>query len=179
VNRHVIPAVALAAAALAGAASLAGCAPGRHEPPYADPFPATLAATGPTTAPVGQNEPMIPATATAPDYLNGPNPTEDTLSGTLPQVASVAADAVSIPWDPVGRAGSDGALTVNVDDGGCISKPFGYTAVTYQNSVIIGIYSTNLLPSGEACAGVGHLATYRIALPPADAKLPLLHASYR
>jgi hypothetical protein len=67
---------------------------------------------------------------------------------------------------------------VDVDDGGCITVPFGYTATTYKDIVIIGIYSTSTLASGEACAGTGRLAVYRLVLPPADAKLSLAHAPY-
>lgn len=120
---------------------------------------------------------MTPATTTAPEYLVSPYP-RPALSGTLAPVPSVTAEAVSIPWNVISRDESSGALTVVVDDGGCITAPFGYTATAYKGTVVIGIYSTNTLPSGEACAGTGHLAVYRLVLPSADAKLSLAHATY-
>ena len=164
-NRHIIPAATVAAAALTGALAVAGCTSGPHDSPVT--FPSGL------TPPHG--EPMIPATATAPGYLAEPDPSGMTLSGDLPPVASVAPDAVSIPWYPLDRDASSGAVTVNVDDGGCVSPPFGFTATPYGGSVIVSVYSRNLLPSGEACGGASHLSIYRLLLPSADAKLPLLH----
>jgi hypothetical protein len=101
------------------------------------------------------------------------------MSGTLPLVKSVPSNAVSLPWGVISRAESTGAVEVAVDDGGCVSPPFGYTATAYRSTiVVVTVYATGDVPSGEACAGVGHLVRYRLTLPSADAKLALAHGRY-
>lgn len=167
-------AAVMTAAALAGALSLAACT-GRTD--HAGPVPGRTQSPASTTSAGPHGGPMIPATATAPGYLSTGYP-HVTLSGTLPRVPSVTGSAVSLPWIQMSRDENSGTLTVELDDGGCITVPFGYTATTYKHTVIIGIYSTSTLPSGEACAGAGHLAVYRLTLPAADARLSLAHATY-
>lgn len=162
----------MAAATLAAAVSLAGCT--------TPDTPIHAPTAGPSTPAVPHGGPMLPATATAPAYLSSANVPSETADGTLPLVHSVAANAVSIPWGLISRDGSTGALTVVADDGGCVSAPFGYTATVRSKTVVVlAIYSTNTLPSyAQGCAGVGHLVTYRLTLPPADVKLSLAHAPY-
>lgn len=168
-NRHaIIPAAALAGA-LAAAATIAGCTSSttvNSSPPARQ---TTNAAHG---------APMILATEAAPGYLSGSTAPRLPSSGTLKLLASLKS-GVSIPWGLVSRDESTGAVTVDVDDGGCVSAPFGYTAstsVAASASVEITIYSTSSLKGNEVCAGVGHIQSFTLTLPPADAKLALLHA---
>ena len=164
---------------LVGAVSLTGCTTTRAIGPA---VPASATGTPshvPATLGDQPGGPMLPATTPAPEYLTGSNVAPGTPSGTLPLVNSVPSNAVSLPWGVISRDESTGAMAVAVDDGGCVSVPFGYTATAYRSTiVVITVYSTGLLPSGEACAGVGHLVRYRLTLPSADAKLALAHAPY-
>jgi hypothetical protein len=170
------------AATLVGAVSLTGCGSDTDDAGSAgraaSETPFHGAAAVPTTSAGPHGEPPAPATTAAPSYPIALAPSE-TPAGTLPLLHSVATNAVSIPWDVISRDKSTGIVIVDADDGGCVSPPFGYTATTYRHStLIIAVYSTDLLPSGEACAGVGHIVTYRFILPSGDAELSLAHAPY-
>lgn len=168
-RRHaIIPAAALAGA-LASAAGIAGCSSSSAAPA---PFPAAKQAT--SAAPHGA--PMILATEPAPGYLTGAQAPQLPSSGTLKLLTSLKT-GVSIPWGLVSRDASTGAVTVDVDDGGCVSAPFGYTASgASSTSVVITIYSISQLKDGEACGGVGHIQSFKLTLPPADTELTLVHA---
>jgi hypothetical protein len=179
VNRLIIPAAAITAATLAGAVSLAACTSGATT--YPSPASVRSRSTAPSTSAGAHGGPMIPATESAPPYLGDPNPRSSTPAGPpLPLARSVAANATSIPWGLVSRDESGDDLTVEVAYGGCTPAPFGYTAITYEDHVVIAIYSTDIvLPSGDGCAAVGQSAVYRLILPSADAKLSLAHAPYQ
>jgi hypothetical protein len=179
-----MPTAAATAAALTVTAvlALAGC-------DSDTPGSAALHRSGPTTAPTApagtqgkdgaHGVPMIPATESAPALLGGPYLFSSAPVSTLPPARSVASNSRSIPWGLVNRDVSTGILTVQVEYGGCTPRPFGYTAITHQDTVVIAIYSNDIvLPSGDGCSAVGELAVYRLVLPPADAKLSPAHAPY-